>query len=94
MASRKVSWAAGAVLLAVGVALVLAAALAAYHEYKSVSPEIAGAISSAAGLEEVVRAVMGPLVVVLLKIAFLSLIIWAGGVLTARGVELLREHGE
>ena len=94
MASRKVSWAAGAVLLAVGVALVLAAALAAYQEYKAVSPEIASAVSGAAGLEEVVRAVMGPLVVVLLKIAFLSLVIWAGGVLTARGVELLREHGE
>lgn len=73
----------GLVLVIVGLIVVLAGAYLAYAAYKSYRPLEA----SPGGIEETISVSVMKLVDLAFKLAYIGVIVWAGGILLRNGVE-------
>ena len=76
----------GYALVALGVILVLAAAGVAYNEYTRASAQI----PEGASLEVILSSSTSILLTLLVKIAFLGLVLAAGSILLGKGISMLR----
>ncbi|MEZ0393785.1 MAG: hypothetical protein ABWK00_01880 [Desulfurococcaceae archaeon] len=78
----------GAVLVALGVALILFAAIVAYESFVSYAlPQVSASDVSAA-----IVGLVSALATVAIKLGFLGIIVWGGGIILRNGVSLLREE--
>jgi hypothetical protein len=73
----------GLVLVIVGLVVVLAGAYLAYAAYKSYKPLKA----SPGGIEETISVTVMKLVDLAFKLAYIGVIVWAGGILLRNGIE-------
>ncbi|ABM80164.1 hypothetical protein [Hyperthermus butylicus] len=74
------------ILIVIGVVVVVAGALAAYHAYAMYNP----VLPPAERLDQAIAYTSYELVNLAARLGFLGLMIWAGSVLLLRGIELLQ----
>lgn len=74
-------------LVGLGIVLILVAAGVAYNEYRAASAEI----PEGASLEVILSESTSVLLTLLVKIAFLGIVLAAGSILLGKGISLLRK---
>lgn len=73
-------------LIVLGVAIVVVAVVIAYQSFYNYElPEIRGAT-----IEEAIISMMGALTEIAVRLGFLGIMVWAGGVLLKYGVQLMK----
>ncbi len=85
---RKAEVVFAAILVIIGVGILLFSAYSAYQEYVAIHSSVFGT-SNAGNVTAMVNALVPKILYYGVRLAFLSIIVWVGSILTFRGVQML-----